>query len=289
MALKSLPLIAEDVLSLTIQKSGIRSYSKRYLSQNLFAGEADFAVRTTTDFEFVEKIRCSNVLFVKSELLYEVFEILGRSSDSKILLVGDSDIDWPAPPDNRPSAVKGMFIQNLLGGYSASTRLLPIGIEGRNYGRNGLPHLFGFPYRVLPKTERVVVGPFANTHAERSSLIGASFNDRRVDSAKKDRISSLSQALRTASASHVLCPRGNGMDTHRFWESIYRGSRPMALKSPWADSLRAEIGDVFDALDSFEEGNLIQELSKRRFNTKHDIARCLWPYWKQKLEDAMVS
>ena len=31
------------------------------------------------------------------------------------------------------------------------------------------------------------------------------------------------------SSKFVLCPRGNGIDTHRIWESLYMGSIPIVI------------------------------------------------------------
>jgi hypothetical protein len=35
-----------------------------------------------------------------------------------------------------------------------------------------------------------------------------------------------------SNSTYVFCPRGNGYDTHRFWESLYLGSTPVVEKSP---------------------------------------------------------
>jgi len=35
----------------------------------------------------------------------------------------------------------------------------------------------------------------------------------------------------------VLCPEGNGFDTHRFWETIYMGGIPVILTNPYLDSI----------------------------------------------------
>ena len=287
--MKSLVSLAEDLLSMAIQQIGVKSYSKYYLSQNLFAGESDFSIRCESDLSQVKSIRQAEVLFVKSEFLTASFELLNRNATRKIVLVGDSDIDWPTPPHPRPGAVKGLFVQNLLSGHTDRSRILPIGVEGRNYGRNGLPHLFGRPHLLAPKLNRMMIGPFANTHPERKDLIEARFLDKRLHKSEVKRISSLGQAVKSSTSSHVLCPRGNGMDTHRFWESIYRGSRPVVLNSQWANSLRSEVGNLFDVIDSFEESELLKVLETRTVNSRFEFARTTWPYWKKQIREALLS
>jgi hypothetical protein len=38
--------------------------------------------------------------------------------------------------------------------------------------------------------------------------------------------------------SYIAAPRGNGMDTHRFWESLYRGATPVVLPTQWSSNLK---------------------------------------------------
>jgi hypothetical protein len=35
----------------------------------------------------------------------------------------------------------------------------------------------------------------------------------------------------------VLCPEGNGMDTHRLWETLYMGGVPVVVRSKYMDPL----------------------------------------------------
>jgi len=287
--MRSPVLLAENLLAMAVQTVGINSYSKRYLSQNLFAGESDFSIRCESDLGELRKIRDSEVLFVKSEFLFGAFDRLDRSATKKIVLVGDSDIDWTTPLPRIPRSVNGLFMQNLLSPSTNRIRVLPIGIEGRNYGRNGLPHLFGKVHFHSPKRNRMMVGPFANTHPERKSLMEAKFLDRRLDKSGAKRISTLAQAIKSSTSSHVLCPRGNGMDTHRFWEALYRGSRPVVLNSQWALTLSKELGAVFDVVDSFEESELIRVLDARESNTGSQLATTTWPHWKRQIREALLS
>lgn len=40
---------------------------------------------------------------------------------------------------------------------------------------------------------------------------------------------------------YCICPAGNGIDTHRFWECIYLGVTPVVLRSTWAELWRDKI------------------------------------------------
>jgi hypothetical protein len=54
---------------------------------------------------------------------------------------------------------------------------------------------------------------------------------------KKENISPSSFAKTMEKYRYIACPRGNGVDTHRFWETLYRGSIPIVLRNSWSQSL----------------------------------------------------
>ena len=53
-----------------------------------------------------------------------------------------------------------------------------------------------------------------------------------------------------AAAEFCLCPRGKGIDTHRFWEALYMGALPVMLR---ADMLRCHEGLPCLVVDSWQE------------------------------------
>ena len=87
-----------------------------------------------------------------------------------------------------------------------------------------------------------VLGIFdESTHQSRNELLSV------IQSFKSDWLEVSSQRLhpheyyrKLLKASAILCPRGNGFDTHRVWESLYMGRVVVTLHSP--------IDEVFDSL-----------------------------------------
>jgi len=45
-------------------------------------------------------------------------------------------------------------------------------------------------------------------------------------------------------AKFVLCPRGNGIDTHRFWETLVCGAVPVVVENEWARQVQRVLGNV---------------------------------------------
>lgn len=81
---------------------------------------------------------------------------------------------------------------------------------------------------------------------------------------------------------YVICPRGNGMDTHRFWETLYMGSIPIVRKdiNNWfyCDMPVLYVNDwdevTLDALD-----DMYMMLNNGEWN----IRKLTFEYWKNKI------
>jgi hypothetical protein len=58
---------------------------------------------------------------------------------------------------------------------------------------------------------------------------------------------------RLASHEFCICPEGNGMDTHRFWECMYLRVVPIVLQSPFIEALRKQYGLPMVVLESWED------------------------------------
>ena len=79
----------------------------------------------------------------------------------------------------------------------------------------------------------------------------------------------------------ILCPEGNGLDTHRIWESIYLGSVPVVKKHithKSLDNLRVLKVDKFEdinleTLKQFEENNTYQDMKKIKIDYWIELIR----------------
>jgi hypothetical protein len=86
--------------------------------------------------------------------------------------------------------------------------------------------------------------------------------------------------------SFVLCPRGNGVDTHRLWETLYMGSIPIVKK---------DIGnDEFDDLpicfiDDWNQLNedFLEKEKTRINNTKFCLDKLKISYWIDKINNSI--
>lgn len=179
-------------------------------------------------------------IFCHGDQLESFLSEHGESLTSHTLLVGNSDRDFYELEVELPSTIKRVYLQN---SHISNTKIktLPIGLENLRFGRHGLPGYFRNEDVIQEKVDAILVGPFSPTHTERKELGewgGVKSNrlkyiDRYVETSK---LAEYSRRFK-----YIACPRGNGTDTHRFWETLYRGSIPVVKKSQWSKSI-AKLG-----------------------------------------------
>jgi len=87
-------------------------------------------------------------------------------------------------------------------------------------------------------------------------------------------------------ASHrfVLCPRGNGIDTHRMWEALYLGVIPIIEKNPALESFSDLPILLVDRLEGLEPSFLeskYQVMVSRAWNWE----KLFLPWWRRRLDE----
>lgn len=161
---------------------------------------------------------------------------------------------------------------------------IPVGVEELSLMRNGLLRNFKF---VTRKSKSVLVGPFAATHQSRSSF--ENWKGTALISVLKDRLKPNDYAHISSQYRFVVCPRGNGIDTHRFWETLYRGSLPIVEISEWAIYFQSHgipmvLVNSFDEIFTWSEMHLMKVWEDCHKNPIE--IESLWPeYWINLMRD----
>ena len=227
----------------------------------------------------------SSVIFVNSMLV----ELLTTSSllklDGHTIVIGNSDRDFDGDFDFSLIKCRRIYVQNLLTPSNEVVRILPLGIENLQLGRNGLPILFSRIFFRIPKQNRILLGPFSNTHSERDGLICSLSKNVNVECVKTF-MNPLKYAFKASRFKYVACPRGNGVDTHRFWESLYRGSIPIVLESEWARNI-SKLGIPVIQISSWSDSEINRAILEfpGRFDPKEIPA--LWKeYWEKEFRNS---
>jgi hypothetical protein len=262
------------------------SNSSPYLSGDSFADLCDFHFQPPQLRRFLTRkpIEQAKTLFCPSHLLEEFLAIYSDRIAGHVLIIGNSDRDFESFEIPLPPSIKTVFIQNL-GFKTDALRVLPIGIENLRLNFNGRLENFDSKYVFRQKENRILIGPFALSHPERNFINEIKKYDRSKLEINQERLSPQQYTEFSSEFKFVACPRGNGIDTHRFWETLYRGSIPVIKSSEWSHNLKV-LGLPFVEIEDWNEENLYRVLEYSRaelFNPR--TIKALWiPFWDDKIQ-----
>lgn len=83
---------------------------------------------------------------------------------------------------------------------------------------------------------------------------------------------------------YVLCPRGNGIDTHRLWETLYLGRIPIVKREINTDFYSDLPILVVDSWDEVTENLLEKNLKRLSDMNNFNLDMLKFSYWKNKIE-----
>jgi hypothetical protein len=255
---------------------------KPFLSGDLFASESDLNI--PVEFHkrrnFIGLVRDARVIFCNGYLVQDFIDSFGKQLSGKVLIVGNSDKDWYEFPISLTPGIKSIFLQN---SFVPDSRIvpLPIGIENLSYYRNGRLRNFRESFILSEKIDKVLVGPFSPTHEVRRALMEDFLDSPRIDVISNRFMEPYQYAKVSSTYGYIASPRGNGEDTHRTWESLYRGSSPVLLRNEWSESL-SSLGLPVSYVDEWTPEGLDTLDPFTRF-VPSEIQSLWWPYWRSKI------
>lgn len=256
-----------------------------YLSGDAFADNSDYQAFPPSfklNQNFKTRISEAKVIFCPGHFAKQFVEENIKQINARVLIFGNSDQEFLDLDFRLPPNVKHIFVQNLLCENSKIMSGIPIGLENLRLGNNGRPKLIRS--EKSNDISRVLVGPFSFTHAERKEFdIDVLRLEPRVE--YLDGRLSPEQYARLAQRFHFIAsPRGNGIDTHRFWETLYRGSIPIVKDSLWRKNFDF-LKDFVAVTESWGLSDLLGSLDSRtypKFDPKN-IPELWWPYWRSRI------
>ena len=216
-----------------------RRNSSPFISGDAFADLADVVFnppRFRGKQPSLNDLKRASVIFVASHELHSFLEIYSGMLSAKVIISGNSDFEFHKQDFDMPKSVRLLLLQNSFLSGDSRIRTLPIGIENFRFGVNGHPKVL--TQENAKPTRKVLIGPYSKTHISRQFVISKfeiaegpwTVLNRRHTPEQLSRISN--QHMFTAAV------RGNGVDTHRLWETLYRGRYPICTSSRWLESLR---------------------------------------------------
>lgn len=191
--------------------------------------------------KFSELHDAKNIIFCKTDYILNEFNYINNLDNEVILITGNSD--YPITDDLvniAPKNIKKWFAQNCLSSNKIMEPI-PIGIENKNESfRPG--HGIGYYDRVDEKekllSRNLIFQPSkkyysnfnVNTNpAYRTNIKNICENSNHIDWEESNL--SLSEFFdKILEYEAIICPIGNGIDTHRLWEVLYSNRIPITIR-----------------------------------------------------------
>lgn len=261
--------------------------NRNYLNGDLFKSFADVSIQRRSGLILISNARNlsrAQIIFCESLVLQDFLDAYVDSLTCKVIIAGNSDHEFHNVPSNLPPNLKHLFLQNSFIPNSDLVTCLPIGIENKRYAVNGSSKLMKNYEHWNARSGRLLFGPYGLTHPERVRTVRELFGSPNYDFLF-GRLGPKEYASVSSRYKFVACLRGNGIDTHRFWETIYRGGVPVVEDSIWAQNIKSlNVPMVItkswspEDIDAALVGYGIPYLDSRSIPT-------LWPkYWQERIQ-----
>ena len=268
-----------------LQRMYRNSISFPFLSGDAFASLADIVIRDETDLKSLSHYPAGKkVVFCQSRLVPRIRQFILSETKHAVLIAGNDDYDFQAKNELPLENFQHFYLQNSFISDDVKVHTLPIGVENLSIGINGLPKYLSSYSFVGEKVPKVLVGPFSPTNIERNELINFASTDKQTFEIISNYSSPKAHAKLSASFKFIACPRGNGVDTHRFWEALYRGSIPIVKTSEWSRGLE-NLGLGFIQVEDWSETKLRIEKFEETYSDIAGSNAALWfSWWKEKIQ-----
>jgi hypothetical protein len=185
------------------------------------------------------KIKNGDTVFVKIEFLREFlltvnkkfsntnYKVISHNDDTEVNSDLIGDIDY---------SNINLWSQNLNILENRNTFFIPIGLENRRFLKNGRLHSFNkFTKLNLTKKYLVTSNFNSNTNLKYRYPIEKLFNSINYVETKKFKSEIYLEEL--SKYKFAICPAGNGLDTHRIWESLFVNTIPITIKDNFSQNL----------------------------------------------------
>jgi len=279
-------LLFFPLLLFSVPYPPLRGPVEPYISGDTFRARCDHAYDEITRF-IPHLVKQGETVFINGDLLGEFFSRHHPWIRFPYILIShNTDCAIPGPYASYLDDPKilAWFTQNPDGTLHPKLHPLPIGVENRHWKRRNVETIAAINALHLPKTHLLYCNFNAKTYPLERNLVEALFANapftlyqRRVNQEE-----SFEPYIREiASSQFVLAPRGNGLDTHRLWETLYMGSYPIIKTSsldPLLEGLPVVIvADWNDVTEEFLHSKY-EEFQKKTFNLEK-LYTNFWFQW----------
>ena len=223
-----------------------RPTSHPFISGDTFRNYADHIFDEATSFKSKE-VKKNDVVFINADLIEIYFRIQHPTIENDYILIShnsDRNIDEKLI-ELADDKIIHWFVQNLVADSNNKVSLIPIGLENKRWLKHGRKKWFNIKNEFILSAFNTL-----NNYKERNPVNHLAEKAGLVKIKRFDKISVYFNEL--AKYKFVLCPSGNGVDTHRIWECVIHKSIPILVNNSFSVNLK-KLGLPALFLDSWDE------------------------------------
>ena len=216
---------------------------------NIYSFSKD--IKYITELDNLDKY---NSIFVKTDILNQFYNKFGNMIENKIILTHNSDIEIDESYIKNIDLLYKQFSQNCL---FKNPKLvpIPIGIENRQWFDHETFHNIR-KSKDIKKTKDFYFFFSLNTHPSRIECYN-SLKNKLIWNEKRDKENYF---IELKKHKYAICPRGNGIDTHRLWECLYLDVIPIVISSDFINIDNLPI-IILNNWNEFNKENILNEFN----------------------------
>ena len=260
-----------------------------YISGDCFADLADYVYKPPRFRKRSGSLNDAKVIFCRSHDLDELLQRYGDEINASVIITGNSDFEFHEKPLNVPESVKAFFLQNSFISDDTMYFSIPIGVEDFRLGVNGNPRYFKRNLRSAESVPKILLGPLSPTHPVREVVHQRFPKSNDLVEVISERLQPRAYDLLSKRFIAVAAVRGNGIDTHRLWESLYRGVSPIVQNDKWWISLNTLFPQVI-AISEWSTGEmeLALDIATKNYFNPAEIEALWMPYWEKRIQEFLI-
>ena len=268
-----------------------RPSSEPFISGDTFRKMANHVFDETKGF-YPNMVKDGDIIFLKADMIETFFKFFHQKIKSRYVLLSHNS-DFSFDLENQKyldEKIIHWFAQNINFDSDEKFSLLPIGLENRRYLKNGLIYHFN-KYKNSEKKHLVLLSFNEETTISRLKVKEVLKNNKLITSQMFKNSDLYKKTL--SESMFNICPPGNGLDTHRFWESLLLNTLPIVVRSSFTSNLEklnipALYLDKWTDLNEYKETEL-KSLYMEKIN-KIDLTYYVqFNYWKDLILNSKSS
>lgn len=217
-------VVYSEVVSLNQYESSIRSKNTEVIRT-----EGNLIFYRTKNIDLFEGC----VIFANTINIENLFYYLNKVKNLKNLQLITHQTDIKIDKglfDSKPTCISKWYSPNIT--YNHPDLIpIPLGLAN-DYSTKNLTSKYFFPDKIInEKINKIYINFVKNTNEKKRSELMEYFKNKNYVTFDNPNLDLNSYKEKLQSHKFVLCPPGNGLDTHRMWETLYVNSVPVVEKS----------------------------------------------------------